>query len=225
MHLASPEVFTESTIGLIILAVIVILSIFVDRFFSRYICPLGAIYAILNKIRQFKLNRATKCIMSRKCNRNFPMGIDIMSKDAVKDSDCISCLNCMDCPLDAIEVKSKKVKLTASKFIGLSLMLAIITFSVFYATGNFRTSTTSSEALHQDGEIKTENIKGYMTLEEISKALKIDIEKLYEPLKIPSSISTSTPIKDIKNTMPDFCRGFKRNITGLFIKQIITSTK
>lgn len=204
MHLTSPEVLTESAIGLIILAAIIILSIFIDRFFCRYICPLGAIYAILNKVRPFKLNRAPKCIKCSKCNRNCPMGIDIMSKDAVKDSDCISCLNCMDCPVDAVEVKSKKVKLTPSKFIGLSLILALITFSVFYATGNFKTSTTASEALNQDGEIKTENIKGYMTLEEISKAFKIDINKLYELLKLPSSISPSTPIKDVKNTIPEF---------------------
>lgn len=218
MHLTSAEVFTEFTIGIIILAAIIILSIFIDRFFCRYICPLGAIYAILNKIRPFKVNRAPKCVKCNMCNKNCPMGIDVMSKDKVKDEDCISCLNCMDCPVDAIEVKSKNTRLTASKFVGFSLILALLTFSGFYATGNFRTSTTASEALNQGGEIKTENIKGYMTLEEISKATKIDMEKLYELLKIPSSLPSSTPMKEISITVPEFSVEDSREILQEYLK-------
>jgi Fe-S-cluster-containing hydrogenase component 2 len=107
------------------------------------------------------------------------MGIDVMSKKSVDDGDCISCLNCTVCPVDAVNVKHKKVKLSGKKFAGLSLALALIVFRGFYFTGNFSTSKTAEQALNQGGKVDAANIKGYMTLEEIAQATKLETSKLY----------------------------------------------
>ena len=52
--------------------------------------------------------------------------------------------------------------------------------------------------------LNPEEIKVYMTIEEVSTALKIDIKKLYTKLDIPSTVPKETKLKDVKNFVPDF---------------------
>jgi NosR/NirI family nitrous oxide reductase transcriptional regulator len=46
--------FQNYLIGLIILAFITLGDLFIERFFCRYLCPLGAIFSILSKARILK---------------------------------------------------------------------------------------------------------------------------------------------------------------------------
>jgi hypothetical protein len=49
-----------------------------------------------------------------------------------------------------------------------------------------------------------EEIKGYMTIEDVAVGLKIDINEVYKKLEIPTSIPKETKLKDISNTIPGF---------------------
>ena len=49
-----------------------------------------------------------------------------------------------------------------------------------------------------------EEIKGYMTIEEVSIGLKIDINEVYKKLEIPTSIPKERKLKEIQNTIPGF---------------------
>ena len=53
-------------------------------------------------------------------------------------------------------------------------------------------------------KMKPEEIKGYMTIEEVSVGLKIDINEVYKKLEIPTSIPQNTKLKEIPNTIPGF---------------------
>ncbi len=93
-------VMTYLTPAFIILIAIIIASFFFERFFCRYLCPLGAIFAITSKLRitSIKKNRE-KCGNCRICTNNCPMGIPLYQEDKIKSIECINCFECISsCP-------------------------------------------------------------------------------------------------------------------------------
>ncbi len=81
------------TLKISILIIIVALSIFVFRFFCKYLCPLGAFYALFNKISIYHLSvDGNKCIGCQKCVRACKMGVNVL-----KNPDSPECIRCLDC--------------------------------------------------------------------------------------------------------------------------------
>ena len=87
---------------------IIVACVFIFRFFCRFLCPLGALYGLFNKISFFgiKLDKP-KCIDCGKCISKCKMDIR-----HVGDMECISCGECIDvCPTKAISFKGSKILL------------------------------------------------------------------------------------------------------------------
>lgn len=91
-----------------ILLTIVILSVFLYRPFCRYICPLGAIYGLFNKVSFFRFEINTeKCLNCGICKNECKLDIDI-SKNP-NSMDCIRCGDCIKkCPVNAINLTKIK---------------------------------------------------------------------------------------------------------------------
>jgi len=53
-------------------------------------------------------------------------------------------------------------------------------------------------------KMTTDEIKGYMTLQEVSQVFNIDLNELYKKLNIPDTIPKETKLKEVKNYVPDF---------------------
>lgn len=91
-----------SIVGLIILFIIIITSLFVQRPWCKYLCPYGAFLGLFNKIKVFRIVRKNStCVSCKKCSHTCPMSIDVHEKDEIRDLSCISCLECVDdkvCP-------------------------------------------------------------------------------------------------------------------------------
>lgn len=94
------DVFSQLKIGFLILGPIIVGAMFIERFFCRYLCPLGAIYSIVSALRIFSISKPTeKCGNCRICTNNCPMGIELYKVDLVTNGECISCLRCTSvCP-------------------------------------------------------------------------------------------------------------------------------
>lgn len=89
-----------------VLVVVVVASIFIYRFFCRFICPLGAIYSLFCKISMLgvKLDK-DKCIDCGLCIQGCKMDIK-----HVGDHECIQCGECIAvCPVQAISWKGSKI--------------------------------------------------------------------------------------------------------------------
>lgn len=94
-----------------LLAVAVAGSLFIYRPFCKYICPLGAIYALFNC---FSLTRMEldpdSCITCGKCVRSCPMQVDVLKN--INSAECIRCGKCAEaCPTGAIDLKFGKITL------------------------------------------------------------------------------------------------------------------
>lgn len=90
----------------------VVICIFVYRAFCRFICPMGAIYSIFNKISFFGIKlEKPKCTNCGHCITKCKMDIK-----HVGDRECISCGDCIDvCPTKAISFKGPKILLAPNE--------------------------------------------------------------------------------------------------------------
>lgn len=96
------------TAGFFILMAILICSIFIERFFCRYLCPLGAIFAIVSSKRAYQIHRSDTCINCGLCTKRCSMGIDVPQKDTVTSGECINCMQCLTiCPRESLSASPK----------------------------------------------------------------------------------------------------------------------
>ncbi|AGK96253.1 FMN-binding protein [Clostridium pasteurianum] len=95
-----PQVILNYPLGFIILILIALGAVFIERFFCRYLCPLGAVFSIISRISIFKINKPSdKCGKCRVCTNNCSMGIELYKLQNVRGGECINCLKCVEkCP-------------------------------------------------------------------------------------------------------------------------------
>ena len=84
---------------LFILIAVVALSILFYRPFCKWICPLGAFYALLNKISLLEIKMdEQKCVSCGKCAASCKMDVDV--RKTPNHAECIRCGKCVGvCPM------------------------------------------------------------------------------------------------------------------------------
>ena len=88
------------TSGAALLLLIIAGSALIERFFCRYLCPLGAIFSILSLPRLFRVSKPrAACGPCTLCMKKCAMGIALNEADTVASGECINCFKCVDaCP-------------------------------------------------------------------------------------------------------------------------------
>jgi ferredoxin-type protein NapH len=87
-----------------ILGAFLVAMVFVKRPFCRTMCPLGAIFSLFNKASLVRLHVDRKaCTHCGLCERVCP--VDIIPHLEIDSPECIKCLECTKCPVDAITVR------------------------------------------------------------------------------------------------------------------------
>jgi len=144
-------VAANMAIGLILFILITAASFFVERFFCRYLCPLGAVFALTSKLRIAKIDKPrTKCGACRICTNNCAMGIPLYKDDAVSSGECIQCMNCVSvCPRRnvSLAVSETDVRPAAA---GIAVVAAMT--GLYYA-GNIGANAIASSAAGSDTNI------------------------------------------------------------------------
>ena len=87
---------------LAVLLIIMMLAVKIPRVFCRYLCPLGAFYALFNRFACYQMQVSQdKCIQCGKCAANCPMQLDVPQE--ICSGECIRCGKCKAvCPTDAV---------------------------------------------------------------------------------------------------------------------------
>ena len=90
---------------LAVLIAVVVLSVLFYRPFCKWVCPLGAFYALMNKVSLLgmKVDQG-KCISCGTCARTCKMDVDVTASP--DHAECIRCGMCVNaCPVDAISYR------------------------------------------------------------------------------------------------------------------------
>lgn len=101
----------RATLGLLfawkftILVVLILLSVFIYRPFCKWICPLGAIYGLMNRVSMTQMNvDKNKCVSCGKCAKACKMDVDVTKTP--NHFECIRCGMCVTaCPTDAVSIR------------------------------------------------------------------------------------------------------------------------
>lgn len=90
-----------------ILLAVIIGCVLVHRFFCRVMCPLGAIYGLLNRFSFYQLTcAADKCISCGRCKKACPLDLDPTKQ--CNSAECVRCGRCVaSCPTKALTAPAK----------------------------------------------------------------------------------------------------------------------
>lgn len=202
-----PETLAEdplSIIGFILLGVTVAGSFVYDRFFCKYLCPAGALYAIIGKLSPTKINRDKDvCINCNLCSKACPMNIDVAKMEQVKSAECINCNECVAvCPkAGALDVKFAKKKVSLLVILILVVSLFFVPILIAQATGNFE---VLAESRAVDQKISFTEIKGYMTIAEAAQAIGFTEELFRSAMGIPAEVSADTAMNELSALIPGY---------------------
>jgi ferredoxin len=198
-HFWMGDVFLSA---LIVLGAVLILSLFFERPWCRWFCPLGALLGLVQRVSFWKIRRRTDvCSGCGKCSRVCPMGITVSRMQFVEDSRCNRCGSCID-------VCSRKGALFLSGPRGVfaplrnRIVLGVLVLSLFSLPilaamiGGFFNSSASYAT--RPGTLMIQNIRGSMTLGEMARGLNLDTASLSSILGIPPDTPDTTKMYDLE---------------------------
>ena len=191
-------------IGFLVLVVTLAGSFIYDRFFCKYLCPVGALYGIIGRLSPTKIERnADLCVNCKKCNKACPVNIDVEKSLKITSAECINCNECvLVCPKKgALEIKTAGKKIHPFALLLIVIGLFFGTIFIAQATGNYEILPSKIE---EGQTITISEIKGYYTIEEAAVATGMSLQEIYEKLGIPKNISKNTQMKAISKEVDGF---------------------
>lgn len=86
--------------GFVLFLAVIAVSAFSERFFCRYLCPMGAIFSVASLLRIAKIKKpSSQCGSCRACTNSCAMGIPLYKMEEVRSGECINCMKCVAvCP-------------------------------------------------------------------------------------------------------------------------------
>ena len=159
------------SVGGLLLLLTIIGSLLIERFFCKYLCPLGALFTLASHFRVFKLKRdSASCSGScRVCSRKCSMSIPLYQYDKVRSGECIDCMKCTTAcargNINAEPVAAVSGTLAAAAIAGVSFVgtLPIISTTSAVSAEPNESATAAIETATQAGKFKNGSYVGYGT--------------------------------------------------------------
>ncbi|MCB2294443.1 FMN-binding protein [Clostridium algoriphilum] len=162
-----PQVLSDYSIGFILLLLITVGAFFVERFFCRYLCPLGAVFNIFSRIGILKIKKSSdKCGKCKLCTNSCSMALPLYKVESICGGDCINCFKCIEtCPRNntKVNVLGENISPELASSVAIAAMVGlyavnnlggvILTQSGLTATTNVSVSAskTSTSQKYKDG--------------------------------------------------------------------------
>ena len=124
------------TIAIVLLIAIVVGMAVKERFFCQFLCPMGAIFALLPVIGRYTRNRANCINRCSACAKNCPVTVET-DEGNIRMGECISCGKCSDvCPRRNISYANGRVQDGNAPFP--VVVKAVLLFAICLALGLVR---------------------------------------------------------------------------------------
>ena len=154
------------TMGLtaaIVVGLLVLLSMLVQNFWCRYLCPYGALLGLTSLLSPFKIRRDTEaCIDCAKCARVCPANLPVDQLVQIRSAECSACMVCVAaCPAEnalQFALPPRQALVPAQRWhrralgpIAVTAVLAYIFFGLVlwaHATNHWQTNVPREVYLH-----------------------------------------------------------------------------
>lgn len=198
-----------------VLAVVLVGSLWIERFFCKYACPLGAVIGLVGKIGLTKIERnEADCKGCNLCHRQCPVHVDFLFTKTIRDAECNHCMECVvDCPKpNVLTLRGPKWNFSHPVY---ASMLVVGLFALVGASqlaGKWQTKPAAISFTDAKGKLEPENIRGWMTLAEISNGFGVPLPALYRAAGLPARVPATSRLNTIAKTYhvkfePDQIRG------------------
>ena len=183
----------------ILFFVVIGASMAIERFWCRYLCPLGGLLSLFQKVSIVKVRRKeSSCVHCHRCGDSCPMGLNPESKDVETSADCIACGECVEaCPVKDTLVMGTSRKTLNPLIVGL---LGLAIFFGVYGTAKYTGFWATSASMPQNGqEVNPATyVYGWMNLEQVSNVTGLPIEKLIEIGQLEKDVPRDKSLKSIE---------------------------
>lgn len=201
MHLSAgwEEIVSTPWAFVVLFGAVIGASLFIERFWCRYLCPLGAALGILQKLSLTKVRRNREtCISCTKCDRSCPMGLHPMALEAVRDADCIACGRCTEsCPVDGTLsfsfVGRKALSALAVGLIGVAIYFGA--YGTAKATGYWQTFVSTSRETSKD---PVDGVFEWMTIQQVADQVKLTPATVLQVGGLPADSPTDVSLKNME---------------------------
>lgn len=131
--------------GTILLAAVSAVSLFIPRFFCRYLCPTGALLSVSSPARLLHIRKSRgKCGKCSVCSYKCPMQIPLYKTDKMSSGECIQCAECVvSCPQKNCHME---INATAAAPVVAGVM-TVASITGLYYLGNFASDALGSTAV------------------------------------------------------------------------------
>jgi polyferredoxin len=145
------------TVGMMVVLVLVALSVVVENFWCRFLCPYGALLGIVSALSPVKIRRdAEACIDCGKCDKACPSHLPVDRLVQIRSVECTGCMECIAvCPAEnalQMALMPRKAEMAAARWRGrvlrprmVAAVLAIVFFGLIGAarlSGHWQTNVS-----------------------------------------------------------------------------------
>ncbi len=143
-----------SMTGVLVFAFLIVMSVIIENFWCRYLCPYGALMGILGWLSPSRISRNENlCTGCGACDRACPGKLAVSRAKSVISPECNSCLSCVEkCPSEgALGYRIPGIPRSHKPFwnkYGLHVAMLGVYFLIIAAarvTGNWVTTVTNEE--------------------------------------------------------------------------------
>lgn len=203
------EMLEEYLIGTIVLVVTVVASLFFSRSFCKYLCPAGALYAIIGKLSPYKVIRnPKKCINCEVCTQRCPMDIAVHTYEKVTTAECISCNRCIEvCPGAGSMISAKLAGFNIKPLAAVIASVIIFFGSILLldAAGLYTVSLpTAQEVLEKEEFLKINDLRGSLSIEQGAFYTGKELGEFYKIMEIPTDVPKDTLLKYVNQYVPGY---------------------
>jgi polyferredoxin len=141
--------FTQmSTVGLSIMGVLVLGSVFIQGLWCRYLCPYGALLGLFSWASPSRIRRdPATCVDCGLCDKACPSRLPVSRKLSVISPDCSGCLDCVaSCPVKgALAMKVGRRTVSPVAYAAAVAMIFLASYIGARATGIWNNQITDRE--------------------------------------------------------------------------------
>jgi polyferredoxin len=139
-------------VGILVVVMLIVASIFIQGAWCRYLCPYGALLGLFSWISPVRVERnEDKCIDCSLCDKVCMARLPISKSTVVRSVECTGCVDCIAvCPVeDALALKVAGRRMSIPAYAAAILMLFVIGYSAARLTGQWANDISDEEYIHR----------------------------------------------------------------------------